>query len=356
MPNQEIIDYIKKQLEEGVSETEIRVALRFREFKEEEIEEAFLYVKSEKVLADSAENKNFSEEDFSPLKMLSAAFKNYKDNFGKYFGIIVVPYAGLMLFITLIAFLLVTFGPATEIEVSGALGLSILFFVLMALAVLSFIFVSVWAQVAFWAEVKSAGTLRIKEAFKNSKGKIAPYFWTSILVGVITALGFFLLPGILVSVFPVFSAFMVQMLLLPMSFASVQAIVVSITAVLGLFLLIIPGILFAIWYLFAQMIVVLEDVQGTGALGRSKSYVKGNTRAVFLRLMFALPLFLVVFISLSVLSEDSTAASIIFNLLAIMAVPLFNLYIFEMYKYLKEVKTTGPSAEVPPKPETSDAK
>jgi hypothetical protein len=42
----------------------------------------------------------------------------------------------------------------------------------------------------------------------------------------------------------------------------------------GLILLIIPGILFALWFGLAQHVVVLEDESGTAALGRSKTLVR----------------------------------------------------------------------------------
>jgi hypothetical protein len=42
----------------------------------------------------------------------------------------------------------------------------------------------------------------------------------------------------------------------------------------GLILLIIPGILFALWFGLAQHVVVLEDTSGAEALGRSKTIVR----------------------------------------------------------------------------------
>ena len=44
----------------------------------------------------------------------------------------------------------------------------------------------------------------------------------------------------------------------------------------GFILLIIPGILFALWFSLATHVVVIEGISGTAALGRSKQLVRGN--------------------------------------------------------------------------------
>jgi uncharacterized membrane protein len=49
----------------------------------------------------------------------------------------------------------------------------------------------------------------------------------------------------------------------------------------GLILLIIPGILFAFWFSLATHVVVLENINGGAALGRSKTLMKGNIGTLF---------------------------------------------------------------------------
>lgn len=68
------------------------------------------------------------------------------------------------------------------------------------------------------------------EAIQRGVGKIVPLVWTSILMG-LAIMG-------------------------------------------GLFLCLVPGILFALWFGLAQHVVVLEGVSGTKALGRSKVLVR----------------------------------------------------------------------------------
>lgn len=51
---------------------------------------------------------------------------------------------------------------------------------------------------------------------------------------------------------------------------------------LGLFLLIVPGIIFAFWFYVLIPVVVLEGVGGTAALGRSRELMRGNIGKAFL--------------------------------------------------------------------------
>jgi hypothetical protein len=53
----------------------------------------------------------------------------------------------------------------------------------------------------------------------------------------------------------------------------------------GFLLFIIPGIIFMVWFFFAQFITVKEDVRGMGALLKSREYVKGEWFNVALRLL-----------------------------------------------------------------------
>jgi len=53
----------------------------------------------------------------------------------------------------------------------------------------------------------------------------------------------------------------------------------------GFMLFIIPGIIFTIWFFFAQFIVVSEGLRGMGSLLKSKEYVRGEWFNVALRLL-----------------------------------------------------------------------
>src|SRR3989344_597930 len=53
----------------------------------------------------------------------------------------------------------------------------------------------------------------------------------------------------------------------------------------GLILLIIPGVIFAVWFIFANQVFVFEGIKGKGALARSKELVKGYWWPIFGRFL-----------------------------------------------------------------------
>jgi len=61
----------------------------------------------------------------------------------------------------------------------------------------------------------------------------------------------------------------------------VTSFLAGLIILIGFFLCIIPGIYFAIAYIFASQVVVLENMSGMPALNRSKSLVKGYAGRIF---------------------------------------------------------------------------
>jgi hypothetical protein len=53
----------------------------------------------------------------------------------------------------------------------------------------------------------------------------------------------------------------------------------------GFLFLIIPGVIFLVWFIFAQFIIFAEDDRGMNAILKSKEYVRGKWFDVFLRLL-----------------------------------------------------------------------
>ena len=83
--------------------------------------------------------------------------------------------------------------------------------------------------------------LGVREAFARSWEKFLPFAWVSFLVGFVVSGGFLLL--------------------------------------------IIPGIIFSIWFFFAHFVIFDDDTRGMSALLKSRAYVSGRWFDVFLRLM-----------------------------------------------------------------------
>jgi len=53
----------------------------------------------------------------------------------------------------------------------------------------------------------------------------------------------------------------------------------------GFLLFVIPGIVFTVWFCFAQFVLVREDLRGMDALLKSREYVRGKGGKVALRLL-----------------------------------------------------------------------
>jgi len=61
----------------------------------------------------------------------------------------------------------------------------------------------------------------------------------------------------------------------------VSALLAGLVIGLGLLLLIIPGIIFSIWYVFITQVVMIEGLGGGRALARSKSLTEGHRGRIF---------------------------------------------------------------------------
>lgn len=98
----------------------------------------------------------------------------------------------------------------------------------------------------------------------------------------------------------------------------------------GFFLLVIPGIIFAVWFIFAQFILVSEDDRGMNAVLKSKEYVKGKWFDIFLRLF-------VIWLIAGILG----AVPFIGPILSIIYFPFMMIFIYLIYENLKVLKGKG---------------
>lgn len=167
----------------------------------------------------------------------------------------------------------------------------------------------VWSQGASLLAIKSGGTSKVLDYYKQSKDKVWPLVFSGILISVIV--------------------------------------------VLGLVLLIVPGLIFSVWLMFSMFFIVYEDKKIIESIKASKELVKGRTFTVFLR-MFVLIILSIVgimavgFVLLTVLGPlgsalGSAAASL---LLA----PFILVFEYILFNYLKShaapVSTPAPSTAV----------
>lgn len=106
----------------------------------------------------------------------------------------------------------------------------------------------------------------------------------------------------------------------------------------GLILLIIPGIIFAIWFSLSYFVLLLEDIRGVEAMKRSKAYVKGKWWAVFGRLMFLIVVGFIVSVVLDFIAHglasgiENIGRSIVTLLANAVIIPVAVAYSYLLYK------------------------
>lgn len=169
--------------------------------------------------------------------------------------------------------------PADKMNFPVGLWLIIFLFSIFALVV------NLWVQIAYFYVIKKKNVKTdAKSLLTSSWSKLFPYSWVLFLVGIICVAGFILL--------------------------------------------VVPGIIFTIWFGLALYVFVFEDMQGMDALYRSRALVKGYWWPVFGRLL------LFGFLA-GVVSWIPVIGSII-NIFLLM--PLGVMYGYFIYDNLKSIK------------------
>jgi len=156
---------------------------------------------------------------------------------------------------------------------------AVILVVSMLLALVGAVWLGNWGMSAFLTAVAD-GECGIKEAFRQARPKILAHVWLGVLSGLIVT-GAHLL-------------------------------------------LVIPGVIFAVWFFFAPFVFIDEDVRGMDALLKSKAYVRGRWFGVCVRLVA------IWFVSVLVASIPIAG-----QLLALFLIPFSFIYTFLLYKDLK---------------------
>jgi len=101
----------------------------------------------------------------------------------------------------------------------------------------------------------------------------------------------------------------------------------------GFMLLVIPGIVFMVWFCFAQFVLVCEDSRGMDALLKSKEYIRGEWFNVALRLLLVWAASLLV-----------GAIPLAGPILSIVFLPYLTIFHYLIYRDLREIKGDVPFA------------
>lgn len=111
-------------------------------------------------------------------------------------------------------------------------------------------------------------------------------------------------------------------------------LMVGLIVLVGFVLLIVPGILFMVWFLFSSLILVVEGTGGIPALKRSRYYVRGKFWKVLGRMAV---LIIVVAVLAGVTSlVDNQTVNLVFQLISTFIIaPLATIYTFRLYQAVK---------------------
>jgi len=215
--------------------------------------------------------------------LIKNAWQIQKKNLWTYAGIVILPL--IVAFIVGIITGLTSIGGILAWPFGGGILMIILAIIFWAVS----IFISMWGGAALlYAISREDAEIKIIDSFKSSLRLVFPYAWIGILIALAIGLGFILL--------------------------------------------IIPGLIFGIWFAFAPYIFFKEGIKGVDALKKSKELVKGNWWKVFGRGF--------------VLSLITMLVGIVFGLIpfvgrfvaSLFTTPFGIIYFYLMYKDLKTIK------------------
>lgn len=297
MTNQQLLDYIKQQLQQGVSREQIKSSLLTNGWQENDINEAFLTLSNNPVPSPQSPALQPTLTALpGATAILGQAWSLYKQRLGTFLGIMIIPMLVLIGLLAVLAgggFLGLTL--LSSKFAAGGIGLLILLAIVFFLA----IFISqTWGQTALLYAIKdSQEGIGVGEAYRRGWHKILSYWWVTLLAGFITIGGFLLL--------------------------------------------VVPGIIFAVWFSLAMFVLIAEDLKGMNALLKSREYVKGKWGGIFWRFFFidalSLIISLVPVLIFSVL-KIPFGAEISRFVIGLFLTPLVMSYSFLLYSNIKTVK------------------
>lgn len=287
MINQQLFNYIKQQLQQGISEEQIKNSLLTSDWQTEDIDEVFNSVKNFNSRSQLASSSQAIFSLPSATAILGQAWVIYKQRIGIFLGVMIIP-----MLISIVTPILVSMALSVT---GGFFGLSI--FLVILFSVIVFI-VQIWGQIALLYAIKdSQERIGVMESYRRAWYKIFSYWWVILLISFITLGGFLFF--------------------------------------------IVPGIIFAVWFSLAVFVLVAEDLKGMDALLKSREYVKGKWGSVLWRSFFiGIIFFIISLILIFLLSFLKIPFGEVIGRFAIglFLTPLMMTYWFLVYKNLKAAK------------------
>jgi len=223
--------------------------------------------------------------------MLNSSLTDFGQNFWKYLGIVALPFLFMIpigIGMVIGAFY-VTDWKSLDISlliILGIIGLAL---------IVSAIIAGLFSQVALLLAIKSPEK-KIKELLLEAKPLIGKFFGTSLLTG-ITIMFLFLL-------------------------------------------LIVPGIIFSVYYCLVSYVFIYEGRINSDAMSRSKILVKGHWWPIAWRLLGLGIIFIVVSIILNQIDKSAfgSDSAVFSNITQLLFTPLSAIFLTKLYHELKSIK------------------
>ncbi|HOX30378.1 MAG TPA: hypothetical protein P5080_04525 [Candidatus Paceibacterota bacterium] len=238
-------------------------------------------------------------------QILGSSWQIYRLKIKALIGITLIPVLASLFFV-IIALLCVALFSALGVVTGGAYTsiIVVIAIVLGLIAVIALLYLAFWGQIALLYNIGSGEAIGAVESYKKTKGKIWDFAWIACLVGLIELCGYLLL--------------------------------------------LVPGIIFSIWFSFATIVFLFENEKGMNALLKSREYVRGKWWNVLILLWAMSGLFLLLSWTFSFLGDGLKAANsheaiqLLFGFVEQTALfilaPLQTVFVYQTFKSLKAVK------------------
>lgn len=300
MANPDILSYIQTELRRGVNPDEIKQALRTSAWPDAEITDAFAALSQDTPASLAPQTPTINTLP-GALETLKQAWELYRSRSKTLLGITAIPVVAMLILSGVILLASTTGGQGNATNILrisyGAVGIIVL--------IASIILQSVGQIALMYAMRESQAPISVGEAYRKGLALLVPLWW-------ISALTTFIIFG-------------------------------------GFILLIIPGILFSLWFSLSAFVLVNENVSGMDALLKSKAYVRGITGKILWRFIVIGIIALIVFMAipaiLSVMGNNQWAATILNAVVQFFFTPFMVAYWYVLYKNVRALK--GDVAVVP---------
>ncbi len=208
--------------------------------------------------------------------LFSVSWKDYKNRFELFFMISVIANA-----VVLVLQLIQMYIDDTS-----------WFLIVMIVFLIATIYVSVWSQAALTLAVRSGEKSDWQSFFKQSQDKVPTLFWASILTGLVVLVGFILI--------------------------------------------VIPGVIFAIWFAFTSFFIMYENKGVIDSMKASKELVKDNVFNLFVRWIALIVAGLIIsVVAGAIAGSNLLVANIISAAVSTLIAPFAVLYGYHLFTALK---------------------